>query len=222
MKLRRTDRTEMWCALAIFAICPTLAVVVNSLVGYGFHSNYSISRYVGLETWSAILFALGNLAVAILMIYYLYRLGERWQVARGYYWLVVVLVIALLGLSACPIGYFDLPGEAYASSSLSIIHEVCSRTLFLAMLVLVVIFALQDQVSPRVRSLGVVFLVYGAICVAGYLLHADWFVEALLFFEATYLLGFMLACLGCGWSNAMVVKPKERKEKYGQNQKVNA
>lgn len=209
MKLKRTGQTEMWCALAIFAVCPTLAVVVNSLMGYGSHPNYSISRYVGLETWSALMFALGNLVVAILMIYYLYRLGEKWRMARGYYWLVVVLVIALLGLSACPIGYFDLPGEAYASSSLSIIHEVFSRMMFSVMLILVAIFVLQNQASPRIRSLGVAFLVYGAICVTGYLLHAQWFEGALLFFEATYLLGFMLICLGCGWRSAIVKKLKK-------------
>lgn len=184
----------MWGALAIFALSVVLIVAVNSF-GHGFHIWYSISRYVGLETWSAILFALGNLVVGILMIYYLYWVGGKIGATRGYYWLIVIIVMALLGLSACPIGYFDLPGEAYASSAPSIIHECCSRVMFAAMLIVAAVFALRERESLQTRIGCGIFLIYGIFCVAGYLAHAEWFRGAMLVFESLYLIGFMVMCL---------------------------
>lgn len=183
-------------AIVTFLTTVLAAIVFNStLMGHGFHSEYSISRYVGLETWSAVLFGLGNVLALILMLYYLYEMGESLKMPRVYFWLVILMAIGLIGLSACPVGYFDLPGTAYASSAPSRIHEICSRLMFLAMLLSQALVAVIGLADKRTRILAAVFAVYGLICIFGYFSKSAWFLNALLFFETMYLLGFMVVCL---------------------------
>ena len=52
--MRRLSKHLQWIVLAglILFVTSVLAVAINSLK-YGFHIDYTISRYVGLETWSA-------------------------------------------------------------------------------------------------------------------------------------------------------------------------
>lgn len=182
-------------AIGVFVSTSLLAVTFNSLQ-YGWHWDYSISRYVGLETWSAILFALGNVLVAGLFGRYLYTVSEKWQMPRWFYWVTVVMAMALIGLSVCPIGYFDLVGTGYASSAPSRIHEICSRLMFFCMLLMAFTVQWRGCVQTRVRCCCVMFVLYGFLCLSGYFLKADWFVQSVLVFESAYLLGFMILCLG--------------------------
>lgn len=74
----------LWLALAVFLTTATLGVVINSFVfGRGLSLDRSISRYVGYETWSAILFALGNFLVVAMVGKYLWKLG-RIGICFGY------------------------------------------------------------------------------------------------------------------------------------------
>lgn len=183
-------------AIGIFLFTALMGIILNSTVmGYGFHAEYSISRYVGLETWSAILFGLGNVVTMVLLLYYLYEMGENLKMPRIYFWLVVLMAAGLIGLLSCPVGYFDLPGAPYASSAPSKVHEIGSRLMFLAMLVSEMIVLSSGLIDKRTRIFSVVFVIYGLICVFGYLTKATWFLNALVFFEMMYLLSFMVICL---------------------------
>lgn len=188
-------RRWMLEVILLFVSTASLAVIVNSLLGYGFHTEFSISRYVGLETWSAIVFALGNFVVAYLMVQYLYALGEAWKMSRWFYWLVVVMAIALIGLSVCPVGYFDSEWASYGTSAPSRIHELCSRLMFAMMLFVTMAVALRRDTSKETRFANLIFVAYGLLCLFGYLTKGAWFVNALLFFESSYLLSFMVLCL---------------------------
>ncbi len=187
----------MGLALGVFLTTSLAAIIGNTLLGKGFHLEYSISRYVGSATWSAVLFALGNVVVAISMLYFFYQLAETWKLPRVFNWLVVIMAIALLGLSVCPVGYFDLPGTAYASSTISQIHEVCSRTMFVMMLLATLLMVVARTASRATKVEGVLYIIYGAICVWAYFAKLRWFFAGLLIFESLYLVMFMVFCLAC-------------------------
>lgn len=189
------NKKLMWLALGIFLVTSSLAVVINSLMGAGLHFNYTISRYVGLRTWSAIVFAVGNLIVAGLMLKYLYGIADKWKMPRWVYWLIVVMLVALIELSAYPIGYFDPVGARYGTSAPSLIHGIFSRVMFASMLVLIGMVILCALASRQTKIAAVIFMIYGLFCLCGYFSRVDWFENAVLVFESTYLLGFMVMCL---------------------------
>ncbi len=188
------NRWWMINALSIFVTTTLIAVVANSLNGYGFHLNYSISRYVGLEMWSSIMFGVGNFFVAYFMLKFLWTAGRRWRMGWYYFVVVIVMLLALLGLSVCPIGRFDriYDGEP---GPVSLIHEFCSRTMFLLMLVISWMALLCQRTGKRTRIACGVFIVIGTIYGVGYLLDRAWLKNNLLIFESMYLVGFMALCL---------------------------
>lgn len=191
--ITKAQKKLMLMAIGIFLFTSLMAIFINSL-RHGWHWGYSISRYVGLEAWSAVLFALGNVLVAGLFGKYLYAVSETWQMPRWFYWVIVIIAVALIGLSACPIGFFDLPGTVYASSVPSRIHKLCSRLMFACMLLIAFVLQLQGVVQSRIKLWCAIFVVYGVFCTTAYLLEWSWFFQRMLVFEGTYILGFMVLC----------------------------
>lgn len=200
------EKRPIMVAILIFVLTTVLTVAVNSYLKQAFLPGYSISRYVGSETWSAVVFALANFVVAYCAAKYLYRVGEKWRVWRGYYWVVVLMAVGLIGLSVCPIGYFDLPGAGYATSVPSQVHEVCSRLMFVCMLVIAGMILLCQAANRVTRVVAAVYVTYGVVCVFGFLVKAPWFAQHLLVFEACYLFGFLAFCLGLQGSNKIQEK----------------
>lgn len=191
--ITRARKKWMLMAIGIFLTTSLLAVTINSL-SYGWHSGYSISRYVGLETWSAVVFALGNVAVAGLFCRYLYAVGEAWRMPKWFYVLVVIMAVALLGLSVCPIGYFDPVGADFGTSAPSHIHKLCSRLMFACMLVMAFVWQWSKVVHMKTRRWCAAFVAYGIFCVLGYYLGPSWFFPVMLGFESVYILSFMVLC----------------------------
>lgn len=191
--ISKRQKRWMLMAVGIFLSTSLMAIFINSL-SYGWHWNYSISRYVGLETWSAVLFALGNIVVAVLFGKYLYTVSETWQMSRWFYYLIVVVAVALIGLSVCPIGYFDPSGAKFGSSLPSQIHQFCSRLMFVCMLLIALALQSRDVVSKPIRWWCRVYVVYGILCAMGYFWEWGWFFRSMLVFEGAYILGFMVLC----------------------------
>ena len=129
----------------------------------------------GLETWSAVLFALGNIVVAGLFGKYLFAVGEAWRMPKWFYVVVVVTAMALLGLSACPIGYFDPNGADFGSSAPSWMHKICSRLMFACMLILAFVWQWNSVVQMKMRRWCAVFVAYGIFCILGYIFGSNWF-----------------------------------------------
>ncbi len=206
--ITKAQKKWMLGAIGVFLVTSLLAIIVNSL-SHGWHFGYSISRYVGLETWSAVVFALGNIVVAGLFGRYLYVVGKAWRMPKWFYILVIVVIVALLGLSACPIGYFDLPGTEYGSSWSSQIHQVCSRLMFACMLAMAFAWQWCSAAKDSSRRWCAVFVVYGVFCAVAYLLKLDWFFRATLVFESTYILGFMVLSLGLQGQNVVKERTKD-------------
>lgn len=189
--MRETHR--MWMATGVFALVTALIVAVNSMIS-GWHLEYSISRYVGLQTWSAILFALSNFVVIGLVGKYLYAVGEHWRLKRWFYYVIVLMMVAFVGVSMCPLGYFDR--FVAGKSVVSVIHELCSRGLFVCMAVLALGLFLCRQIDQKTRILCAVFVLYGIVCAIAYFRRSGWLTQAMLVFESCYIVGFMMLCCG--------------------------
>lgn len=196
LRFKIAEKRPIVVAILMFVLTSVMIVAVNSYLLRAFFPTYSISRYVGSATWSSVVFALANLIVAFCVLTYLYRVGEKWQFWRAYYWVVVMMAVGLIGLSACPIGYFDLPGTAYATSAPSHVHEICSRMMFICMLLVTGLVLLCGKASRATRIVAAVYVAYGFVCVFGYATAAPWFLQHVLFFESCYLFGFLAFCMG--------------------------
>ncbi len=183
-------------ALAVFLVTSFAAIIVNStLLGHGFHLEYSISKYVGLETWSAVLFTIGNLFVAAFFGKYLWKLGEAWDMPRLFYYLIVVMVAGLLMLSFCPSGYCDFDGK---KNLITWLHEVSSRMMFIAMMSEAALIACWKKASRLAHALCVAYVVYAIICIVGYFTKGEWFLTLLMIYESMYLAMFMIMLAFCG------------------------
>lgn len=191
--LATPKRSCLIAALAIFLIAALTAVLINSFVmGYGFSTGRSISRYVGFEMWSAVVFAVGNFFVSGVMGVFLWRLGKLWEMPRVYYYCVFLMVLGLISLSVCPIGLCDIDGQ---KSLVSLIHELSSRTMFIMMMVAAGLMAMKPYGTKASCILCVTYVVYGLVCIFGYLGHEIWFESRVLIFETLYIVGFIVVLL---------------------------
>ena len=105
----KPSRKKLLLAAAILSVTSLSAVIFNAGAYQGTAMPWllgnSISWYVGSQAWSAILFALGNLAVAILIGQYLWMLGKSWQMSRIYFYFIFLVIVALIWLSVFPLGF---------------------------------------------------------------------------------------------------------------------
>ncbi len=201
MRKNWPQRKLILIALGVFLSSAFLAIIVNSVAKYGFDISRSISRYVGFEYWSATVFTLANLVVAGLIMRYLWQLAEVWKMPRVFYYALVLMAACLIWLSVCPIGLTDVAGE---TSVISLMHELASRTMFLTMMLAAFLIAVSKKANTAAKIGNGIFVVYGLVCVVGYLLQADWFISYTMIYETVFLTGFMLAIALCGKSERKI------------------
>lgn len=152
----------------------------------------SISWYVGSRVWSALLFAVANVFVAILMSQCLWTLGEYWRMPRAYFFFIILLVVALVWLSVFPLGFFDLEGQ---KSTISFLHEAGSRTMFGAMAIVIIFLATKVRTAKLLHAALVLFPLYALFCAVSALGHIAGFYSGILIYESSYILGFFLLLL---------------------------
>ncbi len=220
MQSRLTRRGKMFLAILIFLATASFAIITNGLMqGDGIHLDYSISRYVGLATLSAIIFALGNFVVTDCMAERLYEIGRVLRMPKLFYILVVVTAIALIGLSVCPIGYFD---RVFGVESVpSQVHQICSRTMFACMLLISVWLVFHPELTLWARVWCLCYAVFAIICATSFILEFEWFMKGVLIFESCYLLWFMvlitnLKCPGLEKSFIKKVANTKSRKKSGE------
>ncbi len=183
-------------AMMIFLGTAFIAIFVNSFVfNYGLHLDQSISHYVGLELWSAIMFTLGNIFVGMFVANYLWKMGLAWKMPRIFYLVVVILVAALIALSVFPSGIYN-----DGSGKISIVtwaHMLSSRGMFIMMMLVAAMIILRRRANRAANVACAVYLVYAVICVVGYMTAGEWFTKYLMIFETVYLAGFMTVLAVC-------------------------
>lgn len=196
--MRDVKRWPILAALGTFLVGGGVAVVRGILSGaymgraQAWALGNTISYYVGTSTWAAVMFAVLNFVTVLLIGYYLWQLGQVWQMSRIYYHLVVILAVAFVWLSVCPVYYADYMGHV---SLVSRIHEVASRTMFVMMALIVLLVVLNRTASTGTRALGVVYLMFAIVSVLGYLTNGAWFTPAILVWESSYILAFLLVMI---------------------------
>lgn len=190
---------KLLLAMGIFGATSLAAVIINAGAYQGAARPWllgnSISWYVGSRVWSAIFFALGNLAVAILIGRYLWMLGKLWQMPRVYFYFIFLVIVALIWLSVFPLGLFDTPTS---KSTISYFHEAGSRTMFFAMALVLFLLALKCRSHKLLKICLASFVIYAIFCAVATLAEVKCFLAGLLFFEAFYIIAFMILIFWCG------------------------
>ena len=195
----KKKKKKLLLAAAILSVTSLSAVIFNAGAYQGTAMPWllgnSISWYVGSQAWSAILFALGNLAVAILIGQYLWMLGKSWQMSRIYFYFIFLVIVALIWLSVFPLGFFDTPTS---KSTISYFHEAGSRTMFFAMAVTAFLLALKSRSCNLLCFCLSIFVLYAIASAVAVLAGVKWFLSGLLFFEAFYIVAFLILLFWCG------------------------
>lgn len=192
-KSRKLQTRQVLVGLVVFVTMVVLVVTINSLT-HGFDFAWSISRCVGLELWSVILFTLGNVLVTAVMARVLWKIGEAWEMPRPYYYCAFAMCVALIWLSVCPIGFCDVNGER---SIVSWLHMLASRTLFVMMAIVAAMILRNKKASALTQGVGAAYFCYAIFCVIGHVMQAGWFLPETLIFESTYIVGFLVLLLFC-------------------------
>lgn len=197
--VKMPKKSGLWLALGVFLLTAGLGVAINSTVfGRGLRLGWSISRYVGSETWSAVIFALGNFLVVAMVGKYLWKLGDRWHMLRVYYYCAFLMCLGLILLSIFPVGYFDVVVNGVVEKSvISYAHEISSRVMFVMMMLMAAMLAGNWRACAQTRAVCVAYLVYAVFCVTGYLTAGSWFTPLILIYESVYIAAFPLVLIAC-------------------------
>ncbi len=155
--------------------------------GYAGNLNLTISKYVGLELWSSIFFAVCNLFIVILMLRYYLVTWKKLSVI----WLILSLIqtIGFIGLSICPHNTFMDEG---AREIVNNVHIFMARIMFLAMFGMMLerlrLHGLKNSISTKAC---LAFLGYSLIYIISYASgwHVLW--DMVLIWESGYIYAFM-------------------------------
>ncbi|MBO7664641.1 hypothetical protein J6S46_02170 [Candidatus Saccharibacteria bacterium] len=123
----KMNKKLIHAATGVFLATEVLIIVLYTFAfGRGFNLNWSISRYMGTDYWSAILFALSNFLVVFLVLKYLLQVRKVHKLSLFWLVLVIAMVVAYVGLSICPIGLFD-PSWGHFGIVSTLHHTVSAR-----------------------------------------------------------------------------------------------
>lgn len=155
--------------------------------GYFGNLTLTISRYVGLELWSSILFCVCNIIIAVLLLRYFISVRKRFSII--WFLLSLVEVVGFLGLSFFPhIGF----GSEETRLIFADIHITFARMMFIAMFCMGLerlrIAVLKDNIATKAT---LAFLAYGLIYVIGYMAKWNVLWESMLIWETGYIYVFM-------------------------------
>lgn len=189
MLRKKWSKSSPWLRAAIiFTVDLVATIFIYALMRDNgeLHVNYSISRYMGREGWSAGLFLISNIFVA----------REMWRGVKGMrkkygeWWEAwgVVTLIGFIALSLCPVGLFDTEWGQYGV--VSILHQIFSRMMFVAMGMMLFMMAMKTE-GVKFRNMFMGFVTYGLICAAmSFATEVFW--DLTLIFETLYIYGFLL------------------------------
>ena len=169
----------LWLSLLIFTFETVGIITYYWLNGYSGVTNLTISKFVGLNLWSSLIFGAGNALIVILMLYYL---SAHARIKNSLWHLLMVLYLAsFVALSIFP--HVPEPG------TLSEIHQFFSAAMFILMLLLGVLSLIiaKHKSGTIIATLFTTFSVYFII---SYILRPDYFMGNILWFESAYIYAF--------------------------------
>lgn len=128
-KILKSPALALGLTPLIFALSQLIVLGYNwTQKGYAGNLTLTVSRYVGLELWTSILFAVFNLVIIIIMLRYYLALRKQ----RSTLWFIFgcVQVAGFFLLSIFPHNIFM---EGQSREIVVNIHEVSARAMFIAM-----------------------------------------------------------------------------------------
>ena len=155
--------------------------------GYFWDLTLTISRYVGLQLWSSVLFAVCNFVIAGLL--FRYYIHVRKYFSPIWFVLGLIEVIGFIGLSIFPHVNFVSPEikEIFVNA-----HIGFARTMFVAMFCMGLerlrIARLKDDVATKAT---IAFLLYGVIYITGYSTKWNTMWDTMFIWETGYIYAFM-------------------------------
>lgn len=179
-------------AAGLFLGVEALIVGLHSFVFHeGFNPDWSISRYMGLKPWSAILFALFNFVIIAIVLKYMLRVRKEYHLSL--FWLIAVgvMMFAYVGLSFCPIGLFDEKwGEFGVVSNF---HHTFSSTLFIAMAVVALDTMIEIRKGKAMMIYGTLLLIFAVFCTYCFASgQVPFFWQYVFYFESGYIFANLL------------------------------
>lgn len=193
MDLKKYLKPQYGIAIAplVFAFSQVIILGYNWIFG-GYFGNISltVSKYVGLDVWSSVLFAICNFVIGFLMVrYYLYAyksLSKLWLV------LGFIQLFGFIGLSIFPHVAF-LTGDI--KEFVVNLHIMLARIMFFAMFGMALerlrIACGRDNRNKFAAKICLAFLVYGIIYVFGYFIKDSFLWHIMLLWETGYIYAFM-------------------------------
>ncbi len=187
-------KTHVKISLLTYILITTIIVGGHSfLENYGFNLDYTISRYIGLKTWSAVLFFATSIFIFINIMKYLEFLKKTFKMNTVWWTIAIITMVSLLGVGLCPIGYFD---EVYGDFGfVSIVHRITSSMMFCFSIILVLLMALKFHTEKPFFLLSLLYAFYGLTFITLYMLNVQLFVQNIFIFEATFLAFFYIILL---------------------------
>jgi|GEM_PF-6199409 len=186
-------------AVIIFIITFLGILFMHNITGLaGINLNFSISKYVGLSSFSSAAFLISNSIVA----YIIWRELSKVSLKKFQRRLIAFIVICLIGLSICPIELYDyiVPEPVILGRTpISFLHVVFSRAMFVAMAGFSAYTFYLNDFKRKYKSIttkvSLAFVAYAVACIACYLFFPDFFWSFDLIIESVYLLGFFAVLL---------------------------
>lgn len=194
MNMKIDTKSGVRIAFLVFMIVTFVIVFSHSfLEGFGLHFEYTISRYVGLTYWSAILFLICNLNLGGLIFRFLREIMAKWKMSKVWWICAVFMILMLILLSCCPVGLFDENWGDFGVVSL--IHRFSSKAMFVAALFTAFETIVKFRKSRTVKIAGILFIFYGLFCVGSVLSDFSVFNQYILFFEWGFLVFYLVFLL---------------------------
>lgn len=187
MKLEQTKIKT----IAIF-YCVVISIIVLShsfLEGYGFHLDYTISRYLGMTYWSAILFLITSIISSIALFKFVLKFKKEHEMNVLWLAFAILMLVGLLGLSFCPIGLFD---RVYGEFGIvSRCHRFFSITMFSSSIAFAGLSFLKFKEKFTRINLAI-FAVYGTIVAISYAINNPFLMNYIFIFEGLFLIWIMV------------------------------
>lgn len=176
-------RTAIFIFVAVVAIITIMHSFVLSEAD-GFHVNWSISRYMGKDYWSAIVFCLANVVVAAMTLKYLFSVKREYKMSPIYSILIVIMAVLFAALSIFPVGLFD---DTWGNFGVvSEIHRRSSYTLFLFLIFIALDLMIEIRRGLGMHLFGAVAVAVSLFCVISFLAGWDFFSDYMYIFESSY------------------------------------
>lgn len=189
----KAEQTKIKTIMVIYGIVISIIVVSHSFIeGYDFHLDYTISRYLGLMCWSAILFLITSIFSAAALFKFILRFKNRHKMNILWFITACLMLIGLLGLSICPIGLHD---EVYGNfGTVSICHRYFSIVMFASSVVFAGLSFLKFKEKTTRLNLGT-FVIYGSAVALLYATENPFLMDLIFLFEGIFLIWMMVVLL---------------------------